>query len=67
MCWILRLGLEFLTPGIFLGLVLAHTVFCFAGDSSFLPLLLKEGTKMSLGPAHDTSKLTGSISGCSTR
>ena len=36
MCWILRLGLEFPTPGIFLGLVLVHTVFCFPGDSSFL-------------------------------
>ena len=58
MCWILRLGLEFLTPGIFLGLVLVHTVFCFPGDSSFLPFLLKEGM-MSLGPAHDTSSSQG--------
>lgn len=67
MCWILRLGLALLTPGIFLGLVLVHTIFCFPGDSSFLPLLLKEGMKMSLGPAHNTSKLMGSISDCSTR
>ena len=58
MCWILRLGLEFLTPGIFLGLVLVHTVFCFPGDSSFLPFLLKEGM-MSLGPAHNTSSSRG--------
>lgn len=44
-----------------------HTIFCFPGDSSFTPFTVEGGNEDVLGPAHDTSKLMGSISDCSTR